>query len=115
MLDYQSALLTAAGASTLVMRVGGDSQELIPQIHQGSRTTQRQACSAACLALFRLRLLWNETSGTQTMPRREHDTEGFVKIQLGCIAKSVKILQGDVIRDQWLREEPPAALVSCGQ
>lgn len=52
MLDWQPALLTAAGVSTSVMRVGGDSQELIPQIHLGSRTTQRRAWSVACLALF---------------------------------------------------------------
>lgn len=47
-----------------------------PQIHLGSRTTQRRAWSAACLALFlfSLRPEW-KVLGPKTMPRREDDTE----------------------------------------
>lgn len=86
MRNRHAALLAAAGANTLVMRVGGDSQELIPQIHLGSRTTQRQAC----LALF---LLWHEAFWTQQCQD--------AKITLRVPWRSDRIFPGEVISGQW--------------
>lgn len=73
--QYRPTVLTAAGVSMLVMRVGGDSPRLIPQIHQGSATTHKRGGEGRGgeVPLFLSDSLWNERISIITIPRRGDD------------------------------------------
>lgn len=107
MLDYQPVLLTVAGVSTVVMRVVGDSQELIPQIHLGSRATQRgkRGRQAVWLCSFS-GSHWHERiwslNNAETRRKFCKDSAASVKI--------IKILHG--INGWLFREEGSAAVTA---
>lgn len=84
----------------LVMRVGGDSQELIPQIHLGGRTTHKQTWLTG-VALFLSDFQWNERIWSLILHECEDGTAGhdfffffFTKDSM----KRINILQWLVIR-----------------